>query len=648
MIPDRQPDLFKRLRPIYGAKIDALWLEYQTADPERRREIETILNLIAMKRLGLGAGEDRLLLEPPPESIIRSGEYFLGHVSYPGLAPYGVWLRRQELLRHMFILGPTGTGKSTLIIGLLTQFLDDGTPFMVFDFKRNYRCLIDTLWGERVLVVTVGRDVAPLTLNALRPPAGVGFEEFAAGLSDIISTSYLLMQGARNVLMEALLRAYKERGDDATIKDAYQLLDMELRSGRAGSRRYGWLESATRSLDELSKGGFGSALNSRTGRDVRSLLASQVVFELEGLSDDQRRFFCLYFLYAIMQLRKHGGAAREVLHHVLVFDEAHNVFPKEQYGQLGVPSRLAREVREYGEAIIAATQQADVADSLIANSGIKIILRTDYPRDVEFASKLLQVEPKWFPRLPLGTGIMRLPTRFATPFLCTFLEQPIKNWAVSDKGVCAPFDKLGMPRPLAHNAGGEPVITDRERALLADIAAVPIAGITARYDRLGWHPMTGNGIKDSVISKGLARFEEVPTPTARLKILTLTAAGVKVLEEHGVSVPAARRGGAAHEYWRSHLRSLLEREGFAVTEEYRLSNGGAVDLHGTKQDREVFIEVETGKSDIAANIAKIQDLPGRVLVFFIEQEACSAWEDSLGVTVGLTMLDLDHFPEFLG
>ena len=53
-----------------------------------------------------------------------------------------------------------------------------------------------------------------------------------------------------------------------------------------------------------------------------------------------------------------------------------------------MPARLAREVREYGEAIIAATQQADVSESLIANSGFKLILRCDYPRDVQFASLL--------------------------------------------------------------------------------------------------------------------------------------------------------------------------------------------------------------------------------------------------------------------
>src|SRR3989442_4382838 len=52
------------------------------------------------------------------------------------------------------------------------------------------------------------------------------------------------------------------------------------------------------------------------------------------------------FPYTTLFRSKHQTDEREVLRHVLVFDEAHNVFPKDQWGQLGVPSKLAREVRE--------------------------------------------------------------------------------------------------------------------------------------------------------------------------------------------------------------------------------------------------------------------------------------------------------------
>ena len=645
------PELFKRLKPLYGKRIDQLWFEFQLADPERKQEISNLLTVLAIKRLGIGIGEERIVLDPPPASVIGRGMYTIGSVSDPGLAGYEFRLAPEELLRHLFILGPTGTGKSTLIIGLLQQILLDGVPFMCFDFKRNYRCLLDAPCGDRLVVITVGRDVAPLRVNALQPPPGVEFEEWIAGLADLISTSYLLMQGARNVLIEGFRDAYRERGGAATFLDAHRILDAELQSLRAGSRRYGWLESSARSLEELTRGGYGKALNAHDHGTFADLLGLPVVFELQGLGDDQKRFFCLFALHAVLQLRKNDNSVREVLRHVLVFDEAHNIFPKEQFGQLGVPSRLAREVREYGEAIIAATQQADIAESLIANSGTKIILRTDYPKDVDFASKLLQIEPRWLAKLPLGTGIARLPTRYYSPFLFTFPPQPRKNTLVSDQAVGARYDRiLGRQTENIAPTAQPPAVTDREGALLRDIAQHPIAGITARYTRLGWNPKLGNETKDRIIHKGLATFENVPTATARMKILTLTSDGIAHLAAQGITIPSWRRGGPAHEYWRATIRHILERHHYNVTDEYNVDEQRAVDLHATKGEHEVFVEIETGKSDITANIQKCQSLPGQVVFFFVTNELRDTWNEQLATitdVLAITPNDLQRLNDNL-
>jgi hypothetical protein len=581
------PDLFRRLRPLYGTDVDKLWIEYQVADVERKREIEEVLTRLAVEKLGIGLGDEKIVLEPPPAGAIGDGDYFLGWVSYPGLDAYPWRIRRSELLRHVFLLGPTGTGKSTFILGLLLQLLADSRNFMVFDFKRNYRCLLHGVEGifraprgRRLVVFTVGRDVAPLSLNALQPPTRVPFSEWAEALADIISTSYLLMQGARNVLKESLLQAYEVHGEEATFSDAHDLLSTELLKAKSGSRRYGWLESSARSLDELSKGGFGSALNAVGGMTVRSLLEIPVVFELQGLGDDQKRFFCLFLLQAVQFVRKNEHAAREVFQHALVFDESHNVFPKDQYGEVGIASRLAREVREYGESIIAATQQSDVSESLIANAGFKIILRCDYPRDVQFASRLMQLDERYFPKLAIGHGIARLPVKFFTPFLITFPEEPLKNEPVTDDEVRASWTRspLSAIKSTLVRAPAPPpppvVVSEKEHALLLDIAEHPITKITERYVRLRWSYATGNSVKDTLLRLRLAYFDPVSIPTGRIKILSLTTQGVEYLSGFGYKPGAHRPGGATHEYWRHQLRELLEREGYEVTAEYPTGDGG--------------------------------------------------------------------------
>jgi len=615
-------DVIRKLRPLYGPKVDLLWLEFQTADPARKQEIETLITLLAAKRFGIGT-EERLVLDAPPAELIGRGEFTIGNISYPSVAPYPFRVARNELLRHTFILGPTGSGKSTLLLNLLVQIQASGAPFMVFDFKRNYRTLLHAAGCERLVVFTVGRMVAPLAINALAPPQGVEFEEWAEALSDIISTSYLLLQGARNVLKEALLQAKGK-----TLRDAHAILARELENTKSGSRRYGWLESSVRSLEELSKGSFGSALNQPEGTPVERLFEQPVVFEVQGFGDDQKRFFCLLFLQAVLLLRKNSNAAREQLQHVLIFDEAHNIFPRERLGEVSVPARLAREVREYGEAIIAATQQSDVSESLIANSGFKFILRCDYPKDVTFASQLLQIKPEWLPKLPIGTGIARLPVRFYTPILFTFSEQPIKNHHVPDEEVHRQWERVGFSAPTPVSSA-MPSVSEREMALLRDVAAHPISTITQRYERLGWNYRAGNAVKDDVIKNGLARFDPVATPTAQIKILTLTSSGRDLLERSGITVARSRHGGAAHEYWKAMIAEQLQRNGYAVTEEFAVGGGKTIDLHARREERHVFIEVETGRSDVDANIAKCAALEGEVIFVFTSDEVRQEYEERI-------------------
>jgi hypothetical protein len=303
------------------------------------------------------------------------------------------------------------------------------------------------------------------------------------------------------------------------------------------------------------------------------------------------------------------------------------VFPRERMGEVSVPARLAREVREFGEAIIAATQQADVSESLIANSGFKLILRCDYPKDVTFASQLLQIDGRWLPKLPIGTGIARLPVRFYSPILFTFDVQPIKNLTIADEEVHVQWSRI---QPSAIESTSSPptplAVSDREEALLRDVATTPITPITHRYQRLGWHMEVGNRTKDMIIKRGLARFDAVSTPRGQVKILTLTPDGIAVLASRGVALKHTLGGGAEHEFWKHELRRVLERHGYLIAEEFALGGGKTADLRADRDNRVLFIEVETGRSDIAANVAKYPS-DAQLIVFFTSADVAQRYRD---------------------
>ena len=603
-------DLFEKIKPHYGRAVDLLKLEYLSASAERKLEIEELVSLMAAKVLGLSLGQERILLKPPVADVIGRGDYFVGLVVYPKIDACPFRIARDELLRHVFILGPTGTGKSTLIIGILMQLLKDKMPFMIFDFKRNYRCLSILPFAKQLSVCTIGRTINPLPLNVLQAPAGISVEEWVEALADIISSAYLLMHGARNVLKSALLRVLDEKKEKATLRDALDLILNSLERTRVSTREYGWLESTARSLEELCSGVFGDGLNSAEALSVEDLLARPIVFELEGLGNDQRRFFCLYFLQAIFLMRKKTATKREMLGHVLVFDESHNVFPRVKPGEEDLPSRLAREIREYGEAIIAASQESDVSESLLANAGFKFVLRCDYPRDVWFASKLMQIEEKWFPKIPLGYAVVRIPVRHLTPFLLHFPPQEIKNAMVADEDIAK---KQCLPVSVSVSA--------QELMMLRDVVDFPISTTTQRYSRLSLSADAGNKLKNGLLSKKLAYFDDVSTGKARARILALTKRGKRMLAQHGMDWIRLRRGGGEHEYWRHVLKAMLLKHDYSVKEEHSVGEGKAVDLFASLNNSKLYIEIETGASDVMQNYEKCKGLSGKLIFFFTNKEA---------------------------
>lgn len=69
---------------------------------------------------------------------------------------------------------------------------------------------------------------------------------------------------------------------------------------------------------------------------------------------------------------------------------------------------------------------------------------------------------------------------------------------------------------------------------------------------------------------------------------------------------ATRHGGTAHQYWKDKLAARLRGLGYEVREECPIGSGKTVDLLAVKDGRRVAFEVETGKSDVAANAGKAQ------------------------------------------
>ena len=118
---------------------------------------------------GLSVGTARQV--PPPSSLPRTG-LVLGQSNFPGMTARPLALRATDRLRHLWLLGPTGTGKSTLIANMAIQDARAGSGLVVVDPKSDL-CddILARMPEERcqdVLVLNPAATDQPIGFNILQ------------------------------------------------------------------------------------------------------------------------------------------------------------------------------------------------------------------------------------------------------------------------------------------------------------------------------------------------------------------------------------------------------------------------------------------------------------------------------------------------
>src|SRR5262245_8980659 len=96
----------------------------------------------------------------------------LGEAAYRGRR-WRLGMHQRNRLAHMWILGKTGTGKSSLLQYLMVQDLDCGRGFMLIDpYGDLVERLLDIVPGKRVddvLYINPADTEFPVALNVLEP-----------------------------------------------------------------------------------------------------------------------------------------------------------------------------------------------------------------------------------------------------------------------------------------------------------------------------------------------------------------------------------------------------------------------------------------------------------------------------------------------
>ena len=636
-------EMLEKLKPLWGDYTQRLWREYILADAETRKAIEAGLQIALARDLDRTFQEQQILLEPPPGPLLK-GEYPVGKVLYGRKESEVFCLREDEWIQHIGIFGRSGSGKTNTALVLLWNLLKKEKPFLVFDWKRNYRDLLATRAGRKILVFTVGRQVSPFYFNPVIPPASVPPAIWLKKLIEIMAHAYFLGEGVSFLLQKAFDSVYEHFGIYQQRPQVWPTLrDVSdwLLSYKATGREAAWMDSALRAVGVLCFGEMGRVLNQKTPFPVEELLKRNAILELDAMTNSDKVFLIESLLLWVHHFRMAEGQ-RETFKHAIFIEEAHHILlgkKQEIMGTEAITDIILREIRELGEAIVLIDQHPSlISKPALGNTYLTIAMNLKHRSDVNMISDAMLLDTKkarYLGRLEVGQGLVKLQGRWMDPFMVRFPLVRLNKGTVQDQDVRRAREgwtegfseeilaRRGPPEPPAASGGeirpsrgadkgegkkdeGE-VGAGAEGLLMKDILERPGSGVSERYARLGFSAYRGNLAKSRLLKKGLVQEREVRTRSGRVKVLELTQEGRKVLEGRGQVGPARRKGGAEHRFWMDKVAQVFRKNRYRVETEVPLGGGKATDLVATKNRRKIAIEVETGNSEAAYNIRKNLD-----------------------------------------
>lgn len=594
----------RKLEPLLPGQVQR-WLRVRDT---AYAELKTLIDqqIVTTAHRVLGDFRNKILLSLPPPKLC-AGPVHLGTVLYDRPRwPFG--LTTSELLQHVAVFGRSGAGKTNVAFALLRQLADRKIPFLFLDWKRTARHLLPHLKGK-VNLYTPGRPLAPLAFNPFVAPPGLEPNVYINQVVDVLADAYTLGDGVRSVLQRALAACHRNGNVAPQVSEVLAEVDKLPGTDRAR----GWKVSAVRALESLAFSELTSKNVLSQEQLVQGLLLESTIIELDALSQSAKKFLvplvCLWVYH--VQL---AAPVREKLRLVIVVEEAHHVLYRQSHRTSeSLLNVLLRQCREVGIAMVVIDQHPHlVSSAALGNAYASICLNLKDPADINRAAALSLIDEedkRCFTTLPVGQGIVKLQDRWRRPFLVQFPLVNVAKGAVTDAVLRGYLRRkgTGFGRKLlesqefgrvSRSPMWDRTLDATALRFLEDVREHPDDGVKTRYRRLGLSAGRGTRLKESLVEDGWLNSLVVPVGQGRKVILRMTREAHRAL---GLEADSSSRGSLAHDYWKQCYARQFQTLGYQVELEAP-RHGGRVDVLAIKGDERIGIEIETGQSDVVANV----------------------------------------------
>jgi len=328
-------------------------------------------------------------------------------------------LSKEELTKHTFITGSTGSGKSNTIYKLLDSLGREKVKFLVIEpAKGEYKDVL----GKRKGVTAYGTNpkldgIELLKINPFSFPESTHVLEHLDRLIEIFNVCWPMYAAMPAILKDSVERAYAAAG-----------WDMEKSENKYGEPIYPTFSDVVKQIKKVlaesnysndNKGDYTGALVTRlsslttginrlifTSEDCvdEDLFDSNVIVDLSRVGSSETKALIMGLLVLKLQEHRMDQRANDAkmdssLKHVTVLEEAHNLLRRTSFEQSGEGSNLLgksvemlsnsiAEMRTYGEGFIIADQSPGLLDmSVIRNTNTKIIMKLPDYSDRELVGR---------------------------------------------------------------------------------------------------------------------------------------------------------------------------------------------------------------------------------------------------------------------
>lgn len=313
-------------------------------------------------------------------------------------------LTKQQINKHIFIAGVTGSGKTTTCQKLLIQ---SNMPFIVIEpAKTEYRGMVDLDGMDDIIIFTLGNEkFSPFRLNPFELLEGESITSHIDMLKATFTAAFPMEAAMPQILEEAMYECYKQCGwniEDGSnqycqnpwaVNGEYfptlsmlveKLSDVVNKKGFGNELRENYIGSLVSRMSNLTIGAKGLMLDCHLSVDFDTLLDQKVIIEMEDIkSQEDKSLMMGFILTRIGETLKRKYKADRSYHHITLIEEAHRLLSKVEYGDSPAKksavetfSDMLAEVRKYGEGLIIVDQIPNkLAIEVLKNTNTKIIHR---------------------------------------------------------------------------------------------------------------------------------------------------------------------------------------------------------------------------------------------------------------------------------